>query len=119
MSLYNDYEIDEYEKITEEIKSIILDKPITKVDINNLNINDLVYVCFYPNSQKHIYILTPKVGRVSSIKNCNVLNYDDKEDEYIQIKIINYKNETEDLLHPGVSYMGHSLGYDYQIYLIE
>ena len=114
MSLYNDYEIDEYEKITEEIKSILLNKPITKVDINNLNINDLVYVCFYPDSQKYIYTLTPKAGKVASIEKCI-----DEEEEYFQIKIINYKNETEDLLHPGVSYMGHSLGYDYQIYLIE
>ena len=119
MSLYNEYEIDEYEKITEEVKSIILDKPKTKVDINNLNINDLVYICFYPNSQKHIYSLTPKVGRISSIEKCIVLNYYGKENEYIQIKITNYKNDTDDLLHPGVSYMGHSLGYDYQIYLIE
>ena len=114
MSLYNDYEIDEYEKITDEIKSIILDKHIIKVDINNLKINDMVYVCFYPDSQKYIYMLTPKIGKVSSIVNCTE---EDEEDKYINI--INDKNETEDLLHPGVSYMGHSLGYDYQIYLIE
>ena len=109
MSLYYDYEIDEYEKITDEIKSIISDKHIIKVDINDLKINDMVYVCFYPDSQKYIYMLTPKIGKVSSIEN---------EDDPC-IKIINYKNETEYLLHPGVSYMGHSLGYDYQIYLIE
>jgi len=37
----------------------------------------------------------------------------------LDITIQNHKNQTENLFHPGVSYMGHSLGYDYLIYLVE
>lgn len=52
MSLYNNHDSETYEKIIEEIKFIILNKTMSKVNITNLNINDMVYVCFYPNSQK-------------------------------------------------------------------
>lgn len=119
MSLYCDYEIEEYDKITSEINSILLNKKITKVDINNVKTNDMIYVCFYPNSQKYIYTLTPKFGKVISCENIKFITFNDKEENEIQIQIKNYKNETEYILHPGVSYMGHSLGYDYQIYLVE
>jgi hypothetical protein len=119
MSLYTDCEIDEYNKINEEIKSIVLNKTVTKIDINNVNINDMVYICFYPNSQKYIYTLTPKIGKIISIEKNNLSKYNDEEENCINIEIINHKNKRQNLLHSGVSYMGHSLGYDYQIYLIE
>ena len=119
MSFYNDYEIEEYEKITNEIKSIISNKKINKVNLDEININDTVYICFYPCSQKYIYTLTPKIGKVVSIENKSFINYNEEEENVIYIKISNTKNEIEDLLHPGVSYMGHSLGYDYIIYLVE
>ena len=54
-----------------------------------------------------------------SCENIKFITFNDKEENEIQIQIKNYKNETEYILHPGVSYMGHSLGYDYQIYLVE
>lgn len=119
MSYYDDYEMYEYEKITEEIKLIISNKKLKKVNLNEINIDDMVYISFYPCSQKYIYTLGPKIGKVISIESKTTLNYNEDEEDVIWIKIKNHKNEIEDLLHPGVSYMGHSLGYDYLIYLVE
>ena len=119
MSFYDDYEVDEYEKTTEEIKLIISNKKLKKVNLNEINIDDTVYICFYPCSQKYIYTLGPKLGKVISIENKTTTNYNDEEAHMVYIKIKNHKNLIEDLLHPGVSYMGHSLGYDYLIYLVE
>jgi len=119
MSFYDDYEIEEYEKAQSDIKLNISNKKLKKVNINEINVGDMVYASFYPCSQKYIYTLFPKFGNVISIENKIITNYDDKEEVVLDIKIKNYKNEVEELLHPGVSYMGHSLGYDYLIYLVE
>ena len=119
MSFYNDYEIEEYEKATNEIKLIISNKKLKKVNLNEIKIGDMIYISFYPCSQKYIYTLIPKIGKVISIENKTIINYDEKEEDIIDVKIKNNTNEVEQLLHPGVSYMGHSLGYDYLIYLVE
>ncbi len=119
MSFYDDYEIEEYEKTTEEIKSQITNKKLKKVNLNEINIDDIVYISFFPCSQKYIYTLGPKLGKVISIENTRTTNYNDEEEMGFNIKIQNHKNQEEDLFHPGVSYMGHSLGYDYLIYLVE
>jgi hypothetical protein len=119
MSFYDDYEIEEYEKTTEEIKSQIANKKLKKVNLNEINIDDVVYISFLPYSQKYIYSLSPKLGKVISIANTKITNYNDREEIILDITIQNHKNQEEYLFHPGVSYMGHSLGYDYLIYLVE
>ena len=112
MNLYNNDEIQNYTTIIDEINLILLDKTKSEISIDNININDLIYICFYPNSQKYIYSLIPKLGKVISCKN-------DNQENNIEIKILNYKNEIESLLYSSVSYMNHSLGYEYQIYLVK
>ncbi len=119
MSFYDDYEIEEYEKTTEEIKVLIDHKKLRKVNLNEINIDDVVYISFLPCSQKYIYTLVPKLGKVINIGNSKISNYNDEEEIVLEIKIQNYKNQEENLFHLGVSYMGHSLGYDYLIYLVE
>jgi hypothetical protein len=69
MSFYDDYEIEEYEKTTEEIQSQIANKKLKKVKLNEINIDDVVYICFSPCSQKYIYTLVPKLGKVICIEN--------------------------------------------------
>lgn len=112
MNLYNNDEIENYYAIIDEINFILLSKTKSEISIDDININDIVYICFYPNSQKYIYSLIPKLGKVIRCKN------NDQENN-IEIKILNYKNEIESLLYSSVSYMSHSLGYEYQIYLVK
>jgi len=119
MSFYDYFEIEEYDTITKEINQIVENKKLTKVEINEINIDDLVYILFFPCSQKYIYSLVPKLGKVIKIENTSFKNYNNEEEHITLVKINNYKNEEEDLFHPGVSYMGHSMGYDYSIYLVE
>ena len=87
MSFYDDYEIEQYEKITEDIKSIIAEKKLTKVNINEINIDDMVYITFYPCSQKYIYSLVPKIGKVVSIENKDFINYNNEEEKCLILKL--------------------------------
>ena len=93
------------------IFNIIKDKAKQEINIDELKIDDYVYISFIPDSQKYIYDLTSKLGKIIKI--------DNKEREFPDITILNYENESEDLLHGSCSYYGQSLGYSYTIYLIK
>jgi hypothetical protein len=99
-----------YNTIITNINNIIKDKVKEEVKINQLKINDYIYIEFYPDSQKYIYDLTPKLGIVSSIINDN---------PYPNITILNSEGHKEELLHESCSYLGQSLGYEYYIYIIK
>ena len=102
--------MDNYNTIITNIDNIIKDKIKKEVKINELKINDYVYIEFYPNSQKYIYDLTPKLGIVSNIINDSI---------YPNVIILNSEGHEEQLLHDGCSYLGQSLGYEFCIYIIN
>ena len=94
-----------YEQITQEIQNILVNKQMIKINIEDININDTIYIIYMPYSQRYIYLLHPKYGTVISIDNNNII-------------IKNINNETENMLHDNISYFGDSLGYEYIIYKI-
>jgi hypothetical protein len=102
--------MDNYNTIITNIYNIIKDKPKEEIKISQLKINDYVYIEFYPDSQKYIYDLTPKLGIITNIIN---------DYPYPNIKIINFLGDEEELLHDGCSYLGQSLGYEFNVYLIN
>jgi hypothetical protein len=108
--MFNDYDISLYNTISDRIYKEIANKTKKPININDINIGNTVMVEFMPYSQKYIYHLYPKYGTVNSIYK--------KIDNEIEITIKNLNGEIENLLHEGVSYLGTSLGYEYQIYLI-
>jgi len=107
--MYHTNELNEHfnkinEQINNYINTILLNKQKIAIDnISNLELNDIIHINFIPDSQKYIYDLYPKFGKIISIEN----------DEII---IENLDKAHENLLHEGVSYMGQSLGYSYYIY---
>ncbi len=120
MSFYQEDEIKNYEESTDYITNLIANSKIKPIEISDLQVNDTVYINFYPNSQKYIYSLYPKYGKVLSIKLDK--HFDNLEKKYYQnyiIKIQNHNGLIENLLHDGVSYYGTSLGYDYSLYLVQ
>jgi hypothetical protein len=118
MSFYDD-EINDFEIQVQNITNQLIGKKIKPIDFDEIKIGDDVYITFYPCSQKYLYTLLPKYGQVLKIEKTQYENFDNELITDIEIQIKNYKSEIENLMHPGVSYMGHSLGYDYAIYLVE
>jgi hypothetical protein len=94
-------------------------KTITKIDIDDLEINQKVKIDFIPYSQRYIWDLYPKIGTIVNYKKEKCYNKEINQHYNVyDIKIINQNGEIEDLLHDGVSYLGYDLGYCYTIYLI-
>jgi hypothetical protein len=103
--------MENYKMIETNILNILKDKTKVNININELKVNDHVYIEFYPDSQKYIYELVPKLGIISSINN--------NEESYPNITILNYEGIYEDLLHGSYSFYGHTLGYDYSLFLLK
>lgn len=107
--MYHTNELNEHfnkinEQINNYINTILSNKQKIAIDdISNLELNDIIHINFIPDSQKYIYDLYPKFGKIISIENEKII-------------IENLDDAHEDLLHEGVSYMGQSLGYSYYIY---
>jgi len=104
MDFYDQYEIEYFLQINKKLNNYLIDTMITPIDIQDLKIDQEVVIYFTPYSQKYIYSLYPKFGKIHSIS-----------DDFNQIQIINQSKQIEKLLHDGVSYYGDSLGYDYVI----
>ena len=113
-------EYENYTKYHNEITNIIKNKECIQKNIDEISIGDYVYITFLPDSQKYIYELHPKYGVIKSIEIINYLNpFTNKNEKHYDIIIKNNDNDNENLLHEGVSFLGGSLGYDYNIYLIK
>ena len=111
--IYEQYEIDNYEKINNYINKIIVNKNIKQIYIDDIKVGDYIYINFTPDSQKYIYNLTSKIGKVINIDlENNMFNLPN-------IIILNDDGDEEELLHGSYAYYGNSLGYNYYIYLIE
>jgi hypothetical protein len=100
--MYDEEEIIYFRNEEMSIEKLLFNKRMIEIELENIKLNDLIYIKFIPYSQKYIYRLYPKYGRL--------LNDN---------KIKTYKNSIEDLFHDTVSYYGESLGYDYVLYKIE
>jgi hypothetical protein len=108
---FDDYE---YNLIQEELKGIISKNELIPIKLSDIKIGDKLYIDFSPYSQKYIYVLHSKLGTVECIK-----IYDTNDNNFSTVMIKNHKGEVEDLFHDGVSYLGNSLGYDYNIFLVK
>ena len=108
---FNDYE---YNLIQEELKKIISKNKLIPIKLSDIKIGDKLYIDFQPYSQKYLYILHSKLGIVEDIK-----IHHTKDNNFPSVMIKNHKSEVEDLFHDGVSYLGDSLGYDYNIFLVK
>jgi len=95
----------EYEQ---DFKEYLVGKELIKIQLNELNVDDIVYITFCPYSQKYLDELTPKYGKVVSIGK--------KYHEFIIKSPFNFNIY---LFHDCVSYYGDSLGYAYDIYLVK
>jgi len=119
--MYDSYQIDQYEKYNnmvnkfkkDNIKSHKFLKKWIKVDYSDIKINDIIIIYFYPNSQKYIYDLYPKAGKVIKIDS------NDMNIENITIKPFNDKYNTDKLSHDWLGYFGNSRAYDYEIYKLK
>jgi hypothetical protein len=106
MISYDNDKIEFYTNINNQINLYLKDKKKIEINIDNIQINDIIYIDFIPDSQKYIYELYPKLGIVNKFEN----------DEYFILN--NITNQIEPLLHDNVSYYGNTLGYGYLIYKI-
>jgi len=100
----DDKEKYDYENI--KINEYISNNNKKEISIDELKIDDIIKIEFIPDSQKYIYDLYPKFGKIISINNDN------------NIIIKNLDNNFENLLHDSVSYYGDSLGYSFIIFKI-
>ena len=93
----------EFNKINTYINNNFLDKKKTEINIIDIKIDDIIYIEFMSDSQKYIYDLYPKFGKIINIINDDII-------------IKNLNNDEERLLHDNLSYYGNSLGYSFNIY---
>lgn len=103
MFYYDEYDINYFEEKEEEIKNYIGKNEIEEINYSQIKVGDKIIINFYPYSQKYIYILYPKYGKViENIDKNNIIIKNDK-------KIYN-------IFHEGVSIINN--GYDYRIFRI-
>jgi hypothetical protein len=80
------YEYEDYELKMDSVNEFINDqiksgKKFKEIELNELKLNDLVIVKFYPRSQKYLYDLYPRYGYVTNInKEYLELTYEDNNE---------------------------------------
>jgi hypothetical protein len=111
--MFDNYEIINYENEVNKIEQLTKNYTKKPIQLNKLKVGQIITINFYPNSQKYIYILTPKFGEIVEVsETANVFDY----------KFLSYTSESQQielLFHLGVSYYGTSLDYDYYINEVE
>lgn len=122
MNLFDDFAINEYERysnLAEEYqnKHLTDQHEWLKVEYSDLKINDCIVCYFHPDSQKHIYDLYPKYGKVIEIISSTEKKSEDFFSEFdIENIIIEFNNNKEKLSHQWASYLGNNRGYSYTIH---
>ncbi len=107
--MYDDFDIEYYEKKTQESLVFINSQELVKININEINVNDKIIINYYPQSQIYIYDLYTKFGIVTEIK------YEVNDDKLFFIKLKN-DNDIYDASHGYLNI--YSRGYNYTIYKI-
>jgi hypothetical protein len=95
-----------------------------KTHFANINVGDIIYITFFPYSQKYIDDLYPLFGTVKEIKliekivdESNDISFDTFTIE--KLVLVN-DDKTFNGYHDWVSYFGNSRGYEYSIHkLVE
>lgn len=113
MDFYDQYEIDYHDEICKKLDNFLNDTMYVNIDITDIKVGQEVFITFIPNSQKYIYNLHPKFGKIHFVP--DKFDLENFEDFISRIKIINHEGKLENLFHPSVSYYGDSLGYSYII----
>lgn len=111
---YDDYELEKYNEMCNNIEEFCMEKQKKDILLNELLIGQTIIIHFYPYSQKYIYKLYPKYGKIIKLGTLNsledfLIEYLDEENNY----------KTTRLFHESVSYIGNDMGYDYVINLVE
>ncbi len=104
---YSDYEINYFDEQILKVNKFIKNTPTQQIYENEIKVGDKIIIYFYPNSQKYMYILYPKYGKVIEDRN-------NSDEEYSLLNvIIKNDNEIYNAFHCGVSL--YSTGFDYEI----
>lgn len=110
-------ELDEFKQKNENIN-----KKFIRTQFDDLNIGDIIYIQFYPYSQKHIDDLYPLFGTIKEIKTTiPSFDKDNKNDMHfdnltIEKLVLTYDEKIFDGFHYWTSYYGNTRGYEYSIY---
>ena len=76
-----------------------------EINIDDLKINDIIIINYTPNSQRYIYDLYPKFGKIIRIEDSNIL-----ENIYL-----NYQDNDINASHDWCGYYGNTRSYNYNI----
>jgi len=108
--MFNEYLENELNFKINKINEFIKNKNKIEITVDKLEINQLIYIIFTPDSLKYYYDLHPKIGTIINLDKNNINN----------ILIKNFDNEIDNLFHDNVgSCYSSSLGYSYNIYIIK
>lgn len=100
------------------------DNKFITVNFNDISVGDIIYINFYPYSQKYVYDLYPLFGTIQSIEPINKIDtvdtidiaYSNNDELNIERIMLNLNNKIFPAYHNWVSYFGNSRGYEYSIY---
>lgn len=120
-TMFTDYEINYYEEISNKcnaIKQQNLNGEWKSIKIDDIQIDDDIFITYIPNSQKNLYTHTPEIGKVIRIDKTNCVNpnnYNDHSTHFIinDIIIKNADDEEISIYKYGLCY--YSNGYDMYI----
>jgi len=104
---YDENEITYYEEQTEEVKKFINNKETIDINDNDIRLGDEIVIYFYPCSQKYIYTLYPKYGKVIENKNTQDVEYT------LFNVILKNNNEIYNAFHDGLGI--YSRCFDYKV----
>ncbi len=99
-------------------------KKFIKTNFSDISVGDIIYIIFFPYSQKYIDDLTPIYGTVKEIKDelSYVSELDDDiyfDKQTIERLILELNGQVVSGSHGWVSYFGNSRGYEYTIYKLK
>ena len=100
----------EYEKATSRKVSIsIFTEDWIECNLEDLKVGDIIYVDYFPDSQKYIYTYPPEYGNVDSIEEVMVTDLNNKTTKELSIKIVNHNGQLVELVKDNLSI--YSRGY--------
>ena len=110
-------ELNEFKQKNENVN-----KKFVHTQFEDLCISDIIYIEFYPYSQKHIDNLYPLFGKIKEIKKTiPSFDKDNKNDIYfdnltIEKLVLTHNDKIFDGFHYWTSYYGNTRGYEYSVY---
>lgn len=97
-------------------------KKFIHTNFESLNVGDIIYIEFYPYSQKFIDELCPLFGTIKEIKK-TIPSFGDSDMVFdnltIERLVLTSNGETFNGFHYWTSYYGNTRGYEYSIYKLN